>query len=354
MIDKQFWKDKKVLITGHTGFKGSWLSIWLHQLGANVRGYALEPNTEPSLFKLAKIDQLVQSTIGDIRDLDKLKKVFLEFQPEIVIHMAAQPLVRESYENPVDTYSINVMGTVNVLESIRYCKSVKAVVNVTTDKVYENKEWTWGYRENDQLGGYDPYSNSKACSELITSSYINSFFNANNYIEHGVAIASARAGNVIGGGDWSKDRLIPDIFKAIDNNLEVIIRNPQAVRPWQHVLEPLAGYLILLENLYKEGTIYNGAWNFGPQLTSFKSVARMLEKLKSEIDFEYSYEKIPDNYHETQILKLDITKSLNNLNWTPRFDLEKTMDLIMEWYKMYWGNEDVLKICLKQLKEMND
>ena len=235
MINKEFWRGKKVLITGHTGFKGSWLSLWLNSLGAIVTGYALTPPTQPSLFALCKIDTVIHSVIGDVRDREKLMQVMQESQPEIVIHMAAQPLVRDSYKNPVDTYAINVMGTVHVLEAVRHCPSVKAVVNVTTDKCYDNKEWIWGYRENEAMGGYDPYSNSKACSELVTSSYRNSFFHPNEYEKHGVAIATARAGNVIGGGDWAADRLIPDCINALINNKKVMIRNPNSIRPWQHV-----------------------------------------------------------------------------------------------------------------------
>jgi CDP-glucose 4,6-dehydratase len=267
------YRNRKVLITGHTGFKGSWLCMLLHHSGAKVYGYALEPPTCPSLYEVAKIDELVNSHIADIRDYQTLLKVFSEIQPEIVIHMAAQPLVRNSYKNPVETYAINVMGTVNLLEAVRHTKSVRAVINVTTDKCYENREWIWGYRENDTIGGYDPYSNSKGCSELVTSSFRNSFFNPAEYGNtHQVALASARAGNVIGGGDWAEDRLIPDFIRAIEKNEKVIIRNPYAIRPWQHVLEPLSGYLMLGAKLYSEGIKYAEGWNFGPDDKDVKPV----------------------------------------------------------------------------------
>lgn len=350
MIDSTFWKGKKVFLTGHTGFKGSWLSIWLNQLGADVLGYALPPNTKPSLYEIAQIDTLINSVIGDIRDLDLLKQTMVSFNPDIVIHMAAQPLVRDSYENPVDTYAINVMGTVNVLESVRHCPSVKAVVNVTTDKVYENKEWVWGYRENDQLGGYDPYSNSKACSELVTSSYINSFFNPMNYAEHGVAIATARAGNVIGGGDWAKDRLVPDIIRAIENNEEIEIRNPHAVRPWQHVLEPLSGYLMLAEKLYLQGAEWNGAWNFGPASESMKTVKEMVNTLVEVLEKETSIlYHMKNDFHETSNLMLDNSKSGNYLGYRSKWNLVETIKIISEWYKGYWSGNSIYEMCIHQI-----
>lgn len=271
-INKQLWNKKRVLITGHTGFKGSWLILLLHNLGSDVYGYALEPPTNPNMYEEAKIAGLVNSNIGDIRDYDKLLRVIQKVKPEIVIHMAAQPLVRESYKNPVDTYSTNVMGTVNLLEAIRQTPGIKAVVNVTTDKCYENKEWHWGYRENESMGGYDPYSNSKGCSELVTAAYRNSFFNSKDYHKHGVALASARAGNVIGGGDWAEDRLIPDFIRAISKGEIVKIRSPYAIRPWQHVLEPLSGYLLLAEKLYTDGPKFAEAWNFGPDDRDAKNV----------------------------------------------------------------------------------
>lgn len=346
MVDSSFWNGKKVFLTGHTGFKGAWLSIWLNELGADILGYALEPNTTPSLYRLANVETKIKSVIGDIRNFEFLKETMVSFAPDIVIHLAAQPLVRESYENPTDTYSINVMGTVNVLESVRHCKSVKAVVNVTTDKVYENKELTRGYHENDVLGGFDPYSNSKACSELVTSSYIRSFFNTDKYAEHGVAIATARAGNVIGGGDWAKDRLIPDTIRSIENNEPIIIRNPNAIRPWQHVLEPLSGYLMLAEKLYSSGCNYNGAWNFGPNIQDARSVQWVVNEIKEyfrNYKNEIIYEK--SNLHETNQLKLDCSYAIDKLGWKPVWDIEETIMHTTEWY----NNEDKLIWCKKQI-----
>ncbi len=353
MADISFWKGKKVFLTGHTGFKGSWLSIWLHELGSQVLGYALEPSTSPSLYNVANVDKLIHSVIGDIRNLDFLKQTMLDFEPDIVIHMAAQPLVRESYVNPVDTYTINVIGTVNVLESVRYCKSVKAVLNVTTDKVYENKEWLWGYRESDRLGGYDPYSNSKACSELITSSYVNSFFNPGSYSEHSVAVATARAGNVIGGGDWANERLIPDIIRAIEKKEEIIIRNPKAIRPWQHVLDPLSGYLILLENLHQEGTRWGGSWNFGPDEESFCCVGEIVEKVCGKFKYPLKFTVKDTELHETQLLKLDNSKSKTLLNWRPEINIIETVEMINSWYDAFSQDKDMKLVCLEQIKGMN-
>lgn len=347
-----FFSRKKVLITGHTGFKGSWLSLLLYKLGADVYGYALSPPTNPSLFEDAKIGQLITSYIGDIRDLDNLYGVFEQVKPEIVIHMAAQPLVRDSYKIPVETYSINVMGTVNVLEACRHSKSVRAIVNVTTDKCYENKEWHWGYRENEPMGGYDPYSNSKGCSELVTASYRNSFFNADDYERHRVAIGSARAGNVIGGGDWAVDRLIPDFIRAISQNQKVMIRSPYAIRPWQHVLEPLTGYLTLAAKLYTEGSKYNGGWNFGPDDQDARNVEWITHKI---CDFwgngaSYGVETSP-NPHEANYLKLDCSKAKTELNWEPRWNIDKALESIVEWHKNYLSGHDVRKITEFQIEE---
>lgn len=279
VIDKKFWEKKRVFITGHTGFKGSWLCLWLHALGARVTGYALSPPTTPSLFELARVHELVHSTLADVRDEAFLRKEISQACPEIVIHMAAQPLVRDSYENPVETYAVNVMGTVHLLEGIRHCPDVRAAVNVTTDKVYENREWVWGYRESEPMVGYDPYSNSKACSELVTSSYRDSFFNPRNYREHGLGLASARAGNVIGGGDWAKDRLVPDCIRSLMKNEKILIRHPQAIRPWQHVLEPLSGYLLLAQKLCEQGPSYAEAWNFGPKDHDVKTVEWIVKEI---------------------------------------------------------------------------
>ena len=347
-----FYRGKKVFITGHSGFKGSWLCLWLHALGAEVRGYALDPPTNPSLFELCKINQLVQSTIADVRDGSLLTKAMLAAQPEIVIHMAAQPLVRDSYKIPVETYAINVMGTVNLFEAVRACKTVKAVINVTTDKCYENKEWIWGYRENEPLGGYDPYSNSKACSELVTSAYRTSFFNPRDHAAHGVGVASARAGNVIGGGDWATDRLIPDFIRAILENKKVIIRNPEAIRPWQHVLEPLSGYLALAQKLYEDGPRYSEAWNFGPDDSDAKPVEWLVRQLCSKWGNNASYTIDQGKHlHEAHYLKLDCSKAKTELGWRPQWDLEKALNSIVEWTKVYAAQKDVAAACMRQIEE---
>lgn len=352
MIDKTFWKGKKVFLTGHTGFKGSWLCLWLHKLGAQVTGYALNPPTDPSLFELARIGRFVTSIIGDVRVRQTLTRAIVSAQPEIIIHMAAQPLVRDSYKIPVETYDVNVMGTVNLLDAVRHCKGVKAFINVTTDKCYENKEWIWGYRENEPLGGYDPYSNSKACSELVTSSFRNSYFNPNDYPAHGVAIASARAGNVIGGGDWAADRLIPDCIRAVLKNKKVLIRNPHAIRPWQHVLEPLSGYLVLAQRLYESGPQYVGAWNFGPDDHDAKTVEWIVKNLCMKWGGKASYEiDKGDHPHEAYYLKLDCSKAKSELGWQPHWDLDKAIESIVTWSHAYQRGRDMVKVCLKQIED---
>lgn len=352
MVNKVFWKDKRVFITGHTGFKGSWLTLWLTMLGAEITGYALEPPTNPSLYRLCNLDNDINSIIGDIRDKEKLKKALLESKPEIIIHMAAQPLVRESYSNPVETYETNVMGIVYLLEAIRQCASVRAVVNVTTDKCYENKEWVWGYRENEPLGGFDPYSNSKACSELVTSSFRNSFFPPENYKAHGVAMATARSGNVIGGGDWAKDRLIPDCLRSLIKGEQIIIRNPNSIRPWQHVLEPLSGYLLLAEKLYQEGTKFGEAWNFGPDDSDAKTVKWIVEKIcnKWGTDASYLIDRT-EHPHEAQYLKLDCSKANIQLGWKQKWKLEEAISKIVNWTQHYCNEKDVKDICKKQIIE---
>jgi len=352
MIDKTFWQGKKVFITGHTGFKGSWLCLWLHSLGAEVTGFALQPPTQPSLFELCRLDELVTSVIGDVRDSAALTKVMSTVQPEIVIHMAAQALVRDSYKNPADTYAINVMGTVNLLEAVRSCKSIKAVVNVTTDKCYENKEWVWGYRENEPMGGYDPYSNSKGCSELVTSAYRNSYFNPKEYDKHGVVIASARAGNVIGGGDWAADRLIPDCIKALLGNEKIMIRNPNSIRPWQHVLEPLSGYLTLAQKSHQEGTSFGEGWNFGPNDSDAKPVEWIVQRMCEQWSGQATYEidKGP-HPHEAHYLKLDCSKAKMRLGWHPRWDLERALKNIVAWVHAYNKKMDMRDICIKQIDE---
>ncbi|HEX2934008.1 MAG TPA: CDP-glucose 4,6-dehydratase [Bacteroidales bacterium] len=344
------YKGRRVLITGHTGFKGAWMCLLLRKLGADVYGYALNPPTNPSLYELAGIDKLITSTIGDIRDYALLSKTIDRVKPEIIIHMAAQPLVRDSYKNPIDTYAINVMGTVNLLEAVRHTPGLKAVVNVTTDKCYENKEWVWGYRENEPMGGYDPYSNSKGCSELVTASFRSSFFNPAHYKQHGVALASARAGNVIGGGDWATDRLIPDIIKSIIAGEKVQIRSPFAIRPWQHVLEPLTGYLTLAEKLYTEGTAYAEGWNFGPWDEDVKNVEWIVDHLCKNWGENASYEIDKNNHpHEATFLKLDCSKAHNLLGWKPVWNIEKTLETITEWYKVFMNNGNLLDVTNNQI-----
>ena len=351
MIDREFWKGKKVFITGHTGFKGSWLCLWLHQLGACVTGYSLEPPTTPSLFKLAGVDKLIASINGDVRDRKKLAQCVSDAKPEIVFHLAAQPLVRDSYKIPVDTYEINVMGTVNILESIRlYRDTVRAFVNVTTDKVYENREWLWGYRENEPLGGYDPYSNSKACSELVTAAYRNSYFNS---IENNkVGIATARAGNVIGGGDWALDRIVPDCIRALLKSEPVLVRNPHSIRPWQHVLDPLSGYLLLCQKLCEQGQSFTEAWNFGPDNEDAVSVAQLVQILCEKWGKGASYNVTrTDGPHEAAFLKLDCTKTTVKIGWLPKWSVTQAVDAVVNWTKRYSHGDNIQTVCLDQLEQ---
>ncbi len=351
-MDKKFWKKKKVFLTGHTGFKGSWLSVWLHFLGAEVTGYALGPPTDPSLFDLTRGGELLQSIRGDVRNSDHLAQEMRKAGPEIVIHLAAQPLVRDSYQSPVETYAINVMGTVHLLEAVRHCPGVKAVVNVTTDKCYENREWVWGYRENEPLGGYDPYSNSKACSELVTASYRDSFFHPQDYSRHGVALASARSGNVIGGGDWATDRLVPDCVRSVLKGEKIRIRSPLAIRPWQHVLETLAGYLLLAQRLYEEGPEFAEAWNFGPEDSDARTVEWIVRRICSQWGNGAVYEVDRGvNPHEAHFLKLDCSKAKARLNWHPRWNLEQAIELVLEWVRVYQQGGDTREVCRKQIRE---
>lgn len=351
MYSKDFWKDKKVFLTGHTGFKGSWMSLWLSELGANVTGYALEPPTEPSMFKVCAVSENINSIIADIRDYDRLKLEIEKSEPEIVIHMAAQPLVRESYNNPRDTYEINVMGTVNLLQAINECGGVKAVVNVTTDKCYENKEWQKGYKESDRLGGFDPYSNSKACSEMVTSSFRNSFFNKEKYDDHGVALGSARAGNVIGGGDWAVDRLITDCVRSVTEGKEILIRNPNAIRPWQHVLEPLRGYLMLAEALYEKGAEFAKGYNFGPIDEDAKEVTYIVAKFCTLWGDNASYSVDEgDHPHEATFLKLDCTMAKDELKWEPEINIDEALSTTVLWFKAYKAGRNMKEFSLEQIK----
>ena len=351
MTDK-FWADKRVFMTGHTGFKGSWLSLWLQSLGAKVTGYALKPPTQPNLFEVASVEKGMCSNIGDIRDLDSLNKAMKEANPDILIHMAAQPLVRYSYANPVETYATNVMGTVNVLEAARDNKNVKAILNVTSDKCYENREIDRGYLEDESMGGFDPYSNSKGCAELVTSAYRNSFFNIEKYKDHGVALASARAGNVIGGGDWAEDRLIPDFMRAIEANQKFSIRNPHAIRPWQHVLEPLQGYLMLCQKLFEEGPNFSESFNFGPDEKDAKNVEWIASRLVKAWGDGAAYEvnSKASSLHEAHFLKLDCTKAHQKLGWRPKWDINKALEKISAWHQAYLNGEDMAQYSLNDIK----
>jgi len=342
----EFWKNRKVFITGHTGFKGSWLSLWLQSLGADVTGYALSPPTTPNLFTLTRVSDGMKHIVGDIRDFDFLKTSLQQAAPEIVIHMAAQPLVRYSYKEPIETYATNVMGTVNVLEAIRQTPSIKTVVNVTTDKCYENKEWHWGYRETDRLGGYDPYSNSKACAELVTSAYRSSWFNSST-----IGLASVRAGNVIGGGDWAEDRLIPDIIRACMRDESVLIRNPKALRPWQHVLEPLHGYLLLAEQLYHSPKHFAEGWNFGAREDDVKPVSWIADYITQQWS-ETAQWTLDNNchVHEATYLSLDCAKAKSKLGWQPRWDLTKSLEETIHWYKAYQASENMRDVTLAQIQ----
>lgn len=345
-----FWQGKRVFLTGHTGFKGGWLSLWLQQLGAEVTGYALEAPTTPSLFEVAGVARGMRSIIGDVRDGAAIKQAMAIACPEIVIHMAAQPLVRYSYLNPVETYATNVMGVVNLLEAVRATPGVRSVVNVTSDKCYENREWPWGYRENEAMGGYDPYSNSKGCAELVTAGYRSSFFNAEKYAEHGIALGSGRAGNVIGGGDWALDRLIPDMLRAIGAGEPVMIRNPNAIRPWQHVLEPLSGYLTLAEKLYTEGPVHAEGWNFGPHETDAKPVEWIIERMTQEWGAGASWRLDGKEHpHEATYLKLDCSKARGQLGWHPRWDIGQTIAKIVEWHKACDQGTDMREFTLAQI-----
>ena len=350
-VNPQFWKGKRVFVTGHTGFKGSWLSLWLQLMGAEVKGFSLTPPTQPALFEVAKVGDNMQTEIGDIRNLQQLSQSIRAFNPDVLLHLAAQPLVRLSYKEPVDTYSTNIMGTVNVLEAARYTPNLKSVVIITTDKCYENHEWEWGYRENEPMGGHDPYSNSKGCAELVVSAYRRSFF----YTDDTAAIASARAGNVIGGGDWADDRLIPDILRAFEKQQPVIIRNPLSTRPWQHVLEPLSGYLVLAQRLWQDGKAFAEGWNFGPKDDDCQPVQWILDKM---VHFwgngaHYEIDK-SEQPHEANFLKLDCSKAAMRLKWHPKWRLEQTLEQIVHWHRAWLEGADMQAKCLQEIEKYNN
>lgn len=355
-MDREFWKGKKVFITGHTGFKGAWLCLWLYTLGAKPVGYALHPPTNPSLFGLGNLQDIVPTIYADVRDGGRLRQALADADADIVIHMAAQPLVRESYQDPVYTYQTNIMGTVHLLEAVRHLNTkgptrTKSIINVTTDKCYDNREWIWGYRENDPLGGSDPYSSSKACSELVTAAYRYSYFHPSEYDQHQICLATARAGNVIGGGDWARDRLIPDCIRSFPQGDKITIRHPQSVRPWQHVLEPLGGYLLLAQRAYEEGPIYAQSWNFGPAYRDAKPVEWVVRCLCDKwgaVGYEVDDQSHP---HETAMLKLDCSKAVEQLGWMPRWNLNQALDKVVEWMHAYQKREGVRSIYIRQIEQ---
>lgn len=349
MHNLEFYKNKRVFITGHSGFKGSWMCKALQMAGADIFGYSLEPNTNPSLYLLAKLNENMHNEIGDIRDLTHLKECISKFEPEIVIHMAAQPIVRESYLNPVYTYETNVMGTVNILESVRFCKTVKSFLNVTTDKVYRNNEWEWGYRETDILDGHDPYSNSKSCSELVTSSYKKSFF----YKEESPAISTARAGNVIGGGDFAIDRIIPDCVRSMENHEVILVRNPYSTRPYEHVLEPVFAYLLIAQKQYEDKERYAGIYNVGPDDNDCVTTGHLVDMFCKEWKDGAKWKNISLNNqpHEASFLKLDHSHITKILGWTPKWNIQQTMKMTVEWSKAYLNNQDISLVMEHQINK---
>ena len=351
--DPAFWKGRRVLLTGHTGFKGSWLALWLERLGAKVAGYALPPSTEPSLHALAHPERTAAGQ--DVRDLAALRAEVAARPPEVIFHLAAQALVRPSYDDPVETYATNVMGTVNLLDAARGCPSVRAIVVVTSDKCYENREWAWGYRESDPMGGYDPYSNSKGCAELVAASWRNSFFNPAQQDRHGVSLATARAGNVIGGGDWSRDRLIPDLLRAFAAGRSAEIRNPQAIRPWQHVLEPLHGYMMLAERLVTQGARWGEAWNFGPVDSDARPVSWIADRLSQQWGQGASWHADAGQHpHEAHWLKLDCSKARQELGWLPRWRLVDALQAIVEWHQAYARGENMRQVSFRQIEAFEE
>ena len=350
-----FWNGKKVFVTGHTGFKGGWLCLWLQELGAKVTGYSLAPSSHPNFFKVAEVEDNMNSIIGDIRDKDKLESILISTKPEIVFHLAAQPLVRRSYVDPVETYTTNIMGTINLFEGIRKVESIRSIVNVTTDKCYVNKEWYWGYRENEALGGIDPYSSSKACSEIITNTYRTCYFDNENNTLSKKFIGSARAGNVIGGGDWSIDRIVPDIINSITNNTILNIRSPNSIRPWQHVLSPLSGYLLLAEKLYSGEKRFSDAFNFGPSDTDCKTVKWIVKEFSNQWCTELKSNIDSTNHpHEANILKLDSTKANSLLGWKPAWNIEESINSIVNWHKAYLNNENKTNMKLQSINQIKN
>lgn len=351
-MDSGFWEDRKVLITGHTGFKGSWLCLWLEKLGANVVGYALDPPTTPNLFELAEITQRVESLHGDVRDSNRLSTVVRDYAPQVIFHLAAQSVVRDAYSDPIETYSTNVLGAACLFQAARRASGRLTIVNVTTDKCYKNREWLWGYRENDELGGHDPYSSSKACAELVTQSFRDSFFPLSELDRHGTAVATARAGNVIGGGDWTHDQLIPDIVRAFDAGEPVLIRRPDAIRPWQHVMDCLSGYVLLAEKLTSNPREFSGGWNFGPALGDTRPVAWIADYLAGAWGNDAAWRLDRSAHpHESGTLRLDSSKAAQILGWRPRLTLPRALDWTAEWYKEHGAGANARELCLQQIEQ---
>lgn len=353
MVTKNFWKDKNVLITGHTGFKGTWLTSYLIQLGANVSGYSLKNDLDYGFYHKTSLNQKINSFFGDICDYKSLSEFLKEVNPQIIIHLAAQPLVRLSYLDPVNTYKTNIIGLANLLNLSRELENLKVFLNVTSDKCYENSEWDWPYRENDPMGGHDPYSNSKGCAELLTKSFRSSFFSEAKYKKnHNVCLSTARAGNVIGGGDWSKDRIIPDLIKSLIEGKKLEIRSPRSVRPWQYVLEPLRGYLNLAQKMFDNGIAFSGSWNFGPENTDHITVEKMIKMLSVNLNIQDFYEiKESDEFHEAKLLKLDISKAKSTLGWKPTLNIEQTLNFVAEWYSGFINNEDIEELTNLQINQ---
>lgn len=355
MVDFSIFKDKTILLTGHTGFKGSWMAIWLHSLGAHVIGYALDPFSQNDNFVLSGIGKKIKADIrGNLSDRTLLHSVFEQYKPEIVFHLAAQPLVRLSYDCPVQTYQTNVMGSIYLMEEVRHCATTKTIVMITTDKCYENHEQLWGYRENEAMGGYDPYSSSKGAAEIAINSWRRSFFNPKDYEKHAKSVASARAGNVVGGGDWALDRIIPDCIRALENGKPIEIRSPKSIRPWQHVLEPLCGYMTLAAKMIENPTRYADGWNFGPTVDSIVSVWDIASMVVNNYGSGELYDASdPTNLHEAKLLTLDITKARFELGWAPKWNIYQTIEKTVEWYANY-QTQDIYQLCISQIKQYNE